>query len=182
MNVFGSRVRIRPTSKQDLSFLQSLWNDGAVMRFQGYPEGMQLTDACMEHWWNSTPQSLQTETSFSPLVAPPCVIERLDGPLIGELTYSIDVHERALVNVKVARAYWRQGYASESLRLALREIFATTHATRALVEPAADNLAAQMLFHRCGFTPQPTPNHPNRWECTRSDFADRCQRLFAEVG
>ncbi len=181
MNVLGPRIRIRPTRYEDIPFLQALWNDGTVMRHKGYPHGMHVTDACMERWWATTPQSQQTDIALSSLATPHCLIELLDGTPIGEFSYSIDAHRRARVDLKLAHAYWGQGYATEALTIAIREIFATTAVMALRVEPSSENTAAIQLYSRCGFHPAPTDNHPDRWECTRLDFADRDQQRLAEV-
>lgn len=172
MNVFSVRTHIRATRHEDLHFLQTLWNDGDVMRFKGYPHGMHVTDACMEQWWAMTPQALSSETSTSPLAPPHCVIELLDGTLIGELTYSVDAQQRAIMDLKLATPYWRHGYAAEALTTVLRELFATCTVKKAVIEPSPTNTSALELLRRCGFHPAPTENHPNRWECARHDFAN----------
>ena len=43
-NLKGLRVRLRPTQLEDLKFLQALWNDGEVMRYVGYPQGLGIDD------------------------------------------------------------------------------------------------------------------------------------------
>lgn len=169
MNVLGARIRINPTCKTDLPFLRSLWNDGDVMRYLGYPHGMRLTDASMEQWWTMTSPTMPQSTTANPH----CTILRQDGRPIGELTYSLDADHRARIDLKLAPEYWGQGYATETLLLVLRELFSTTLVKRVIVEPSPDNRRAVHLMERCGFRPAPTENHPHRWECTRVDFANR---------
>jgi len=181
MNVLGSRIRIRPTRREDFSFLQALWNDGSVMRHLGYPNGMHVTDSCMERWWSITPQAQHSDARLSSFATPHCMLELIDGTPIGELLYSLDAHQRARIDLKLARAYWGKGLATEALQLTLRELFATSAVSRVIVEPAAENAAARQVLHRCGFHPAPTDNHPERWECTRTDFAYRDAVPIAEV-
>jgi len=181
MNVFGQRTHLRPTRHEDLTFLQALWNDGEVMRYKGYPQGMHVTDACMEQWWAMTPQARTSGRSTSPLASPHCVIELLDGTLIGELSYSVDAQQRALIDLKLASSYRGQGLAAEILRIVLRELFAATHVKKVMMEPSPANIAALHLLEHCGFHPAPTENHPDRWECSRSDFAGRKTSLLAGV-
>jgi len=180
MNVFGSRIRIRPTKQHDLSFLQTLWNDGTVMRYKGYPDGMHVTAACMERWWAMAPEAHDTEhsTSYS---TPHSIIELLDGTPLGELAYSIDADHRARIDLKLAPTVWGQGYATEALSILLRDLFAASAVRKVVVEPSPANLAAHRLFTRCGFHQAPTENHPDRWECTRTDFAGRHATAAAGV-
>ena len=172
MNLLGSRVRIRPTRHEDLPFLQALWNDGSVMRFQGYPEGMHATGEDMERWWGTLQRARQAHHDLAALPSPHAIVELTDGTPIGELTYSLDAKQRASIDMKLCQAYWRKGYAAETMTLVMREFFATTGVKRMIAEPAPENVPARRLMERLGFHPAPTENHPNRWECERTDFAD----------
>ncbi len=151
MNVFSARTHLRPTQHEDLRFLQALWNDGEVMRYKGYPQGMHVTDECMERWWAMTPQAQASGASNSPLAPPHCVIELLDGTPIGELSFSVDVQHRALIDLKLASSFRGQGYATEILTALVRELFATSRVTKAVMEPSATNTAAVKLMRRGGF-------------------------------
>ena len=44
-------IEIRETTKRDLALVKSLWADGDVMRFVGFPEGVHQTDEDMMHWF-----------------------------------------------------------------------------------------------------------------------------------
>ena len=181
MNVFGPRIRIRPTRQQDLPFLQALWNDGTVMRYKGYPNGMQVTESCMERWWATTPQSQASHLALSSHAISHHLIELLDGTPIGEFSYTIDVHKRALVDLKLAPQYWNHHYALEALTMALHDLFSTAFVTKVLAEPSQEHVAARHLYQRCGFQHQPSENHPDRWECMRVDFTDHKKAYLAEV-
>ncbi|MHB9024510.1 MAG: GNAT family N-acetyltransferase [Armatimonadota bacterium] len=156
MNITGAHVRIRPTRHDDLPFLQTLWNDGEVMRHYGFPNGMGVTAEGMEQWWSMTPQG-RTQRADGPLAAPHSILELLDGTSIGELAYSVDAHRRARLDLKLARAYWRQGLAAEALQLALRELFTSalvghrTHGANGLQRRSASP-AAKL----------PVPTRPHR--------------------
>jgi 8-oxo-dGTP diphosphatase len=171
MNLLGVRIKIRPTRHEDLPFLQGLWNDGSVMRFQGYPEGMHATDEDMERWWHTLEQARRGERGMASLPSPHAIIETIDGTPIGELTYTLDGKGRASIDMKLCPSYWKQGYATEAVKVIMRELFATTGVKRILAEPAPENTAARQLLERTGFHPAPTENHPHRWECERADFA-----------
>ena len=171
MDVRGLRVRIRPTTHDDLPFLQKLWNDGDVMRHRGYPEGMHITDEGMEHWWAMAPQAQCPIPACSPLTPPHCIIELVENGAVGELSYSVDMHQRGSLDLKLTPVYWGLGIAAEAMRLALRELFACAGVKTIIIEQPAANTRALKLLRRCGFRPAPTENHPDRWECSRLDFA-----------
>ena len=44
-------IEIRQTTIEDLKSVQRLWADGDVMRFVGFPEGLQQTDEDMQDWY-----------------------------------------------------------------------------------------------------------------------------------
>jgi RimJ/RimL family protein N-acetyltransferase len=138
------------------------------MRYSGYPDGMHATPESMERWWQMTPNA-------QPAAGEPLhnILELTDGTPIGELTYSLDPHQRAVIDLKIVSPYCGHGHGTEALTLAMRELFATTQITRVVMEPAPTNEAAHHLLRHVGFAPAPTENHPNRWECTRESFAER---------
>lgn len=182
MNVLGSHLRVRPTRRDDLVFLQTLWNDGTVMRPKGYADGMHVTADGMEQWWAMTPQAQSPNALFSPLMCPHCVIERLDGTLVGEISYSLDTHQRVLLDLKFSSSCTEPLLAGEAVALFLREVFAATPAVAVIVEPSATDMAAQDLFRTCGFQPAATENHPTRWVCERTNFAHSNSALLAGAG
>ena len=169
MNLLGQRIRIRPARHEDLPFLQALWNDGAVMRYQGYPDGMHASEADMERWWQTAQHA---HRGIPSLPTPHAIIETVDGAPLGELSYAIDAKSRAILDIKMSPACQQKGYAAEALRVFLHELFATAGVTRIIVEPSPENAAARRLLARTGFLPAPTENHPYRWECEPQDFAD----------
>lgn len=83
MSLLGLRIRIRPTRHEDLPFLQALWNDGSVMRYQGYPDGMHASAADMERWWETTRRVYR---GLASLPSPHAIIETVEGTPLGELT------------------------------------------------------------------------------------------------
>lgn len=171
MSLMGERVRIRSTREEDLGFLQALWNDGTVMRYQGYPDGMHVSDEALHRWWQAARHADQAHGGLAALPSPHAIVELLDGTPIGELTYSRDARRRVSLDLKLASAYCGQGYAFETMRVLLHELFAATDVETAISEPAPDNDRAHRLLRRCGFHPDPTENHPHRWACGREDFA-----------
>jgi len=171
MSLLGPRIRIRPVRREDLPFLQALWNDGSVMRYQGYPDGMHVSEADMERWWQTMQTLRQAHRGLAALPSSHAIIETIDGTPLGELTYSLDAKGRASIDLKLSPSCWKQGYAAEALRVFMRELFAATEVRKVIVEPLPDNDPARRLLERNGFHPAPTENHPNRWECERLDFS-----------
>lgn len=45
-----TNIVIEETTKDDLDNVMSLWNNGEVMNFVGFPEGLGMTKDKMERW------------------------------------------------------------------------------------------------------------------------------------
>lgn len=173
MNISGLLTHIRNTQQQDIPFLQSMWNEGSVMRYKGYPDGMHVTQDSMQRWWETIQQSDEKNASPASLSTSYCIIELHDHRPIGEISYAFDAHRRVSLDIMLAPKYYGHGYATDAVSNQLRELFSSTDVSTVLVEPTAANTAAVKLFQRCGFYPTPTENHPNRLECSRMSFAKR---------
>ncbi len=142
----GARVLLRPVAAHDLPFLQALWNDGAVMQYVGFPNGLGMTAAKIARWWRDCQGWTATHL----------IIESLNGTLLGESGWGFAATP-GLLELKLARAHWGQGYASDALAALLDYLFGRTALDRALVTPHQDNAAARRLYHKLGFRPDKSP-------------------------
>lgn len=50
LEIKGERVIIRKTTERDLGDLQKLWNDGRVMKWVGFPDGLGYDRETFEAW------------------------------------------------------------------------------------------------------------------------------------
>lgn len=81
------------------------------------------------------------------------MIERLDGTLVGTiLTHGCDRRVGTFsYGVSLAREHWRQGYATEAIRLVLRYFFAELRYQKVTVQVYAFNEGSIALHERLGF-------------------------------
>lgn len=143
----SGRIRLRPVIPADHCFLQTLWNDGRVMRYVGFPAGLGMTDEKMAAWWQECHRWTATHLT----------IETLAGTPIGETGWGFPGDAGSL-ECKLAPDWWGQGYASEALETLANYLFQHTTLEYLAVTPHAANHAARQLYRRLGFSPAPAPD------------------------
>jgi glucose-1-phosphatase len=152
--IVSSRIRLRPVTPADHPFLQSLWNDGQVMRHVGFPAGLGMTEASMAAWWDRCHRWTATHL----------LIETLSGTPIGETGWGFP-GGAGLLECKLAPLSWGQGYASEALAALTGYLFEHTTLEQLVVTPHPANHAARQLYRRLGFSPAPAPEELDCGEC-----------------
>jgi RimJ/RimL family protein N-acetyltransferase len=136
-------IELRRTTRGDLWDLMGLWNDGRVMAFVGFPQGLGATQESMTAWL----ARLQADASRRHFVihAPPL-------GFCGEAYYAIDAdHDLATLDIKLRPEAQRRGIASAALVRVLSEIFDGALAGHAYVDPSRHNEPARRLYERLGF-------------------------------
>jgi HAD superfamily hydrolase (TIGR01509 family) len=152
--IVSTRIRLRPVAPADHPFLQSLWNDGRVMRHVGFPTGLGMTEPKMAAWWDHCHRWTATHL----------LIETLSGTPIGETGWGF-LGDPGLLECKVDPLWWGQGYAGEALGALSAYLFAHTTVEELVVTPHPANHAARQLYRRLGFGPAPTPESLDCGEC-----------------
>jgi RimJ/RimL family protein N-acetyltransferase len=142
-------ITVRPTRPADLPDLAALWNDGRVMRWVEYPDGLGIDRAGAEAWLEQLRADpdrrhfvLETEAGFA-----------------GELYYRVERDaRRASLDIKLRPEAQGRGIASAGLRALCELAFAAEPDVDVLwVEPSGENLRARHLYDRCGFAPAERP-------------------------
>ncbi len=150
MQLHGDRVTIRTTTLQDLADLMTLWNDGRVMQWVGFPNGLGYDEEKIAHWFE-TLQSQPFRHHF--------VVHVDDVGFCGEVYYAVDqAHRRAALDIKFVPSAQGRGLATDALQTLIRHIFQVEKEVDVVwTEPWQDNIASRKLYARCGLTPQPRP-------------------------
>ena len=148
----GERVRLRLTRLEDLEFLQKLWNDGEVMRFVGFPQGMGIDERGMREWFRRLEERRGRDREHW--------IVEAEGEPIGEAYYRATdeycgyrASGMAEVDLKLAPEFWGRGYGSDALRTLALHLFEKGFAVL-VVSPNLQNKAALRLYARMGFEPK----------------------------
>lgn len=146
-------VQIAPTTIADLPDLMELWNDGAVMGFVGFPDGLGATPESMDAWFRRLEANRRTGLTEHFTI-------RHDGDYCGEAYYSIDPDHGHLgtLDIKLTPAARGKGIGTAGLQRAIEDAFAQG-ATRVHVDPNPANAKALALYNRLGFQAVTPPPH-----------------------
>lgn len=136
------RLRIRKTTQKDLHALMDLWNNGEVMNYVGFPNGLGMTEAKMDAWLNWINQTSQA-MHYS-------IYE--NDKFVGETFYRADdASKPAIIDIKIYPSYQGKGIANQALSFCLDQLFLNTDAREAIVDPRKDNHKAMKLYLHLGF-------------------------------
>jgi RimJ/RimL family protein N-acetyltransferase len=167
MEVIGERVDIKLTEKKDLNNILNLWNNGDVMKWVGFPEGLNLAFEKIQEWFSSVRKSELTNHY---------VVSNKNNLFCGELFYMKNLeHKRAGLDIKFLPETQSKGLATEALKLFIDFIFKTEELIDAVwTEPSKENIAARGLYDRCGLSEKERPDDmesaDSYWELTREEW------------
>lgn len=150
MLIKGAQVVIRTTTQEDLAELLSLWNDGRVMKWVGFPDGLGYDAEKMSKWFDLV-QRQPNSHHF--------IVRTEDGEFCGEVYYDVDTeHRRAGLDVKFRPKAQGRGLATDALNSLIRHVFETEKDVQVVwTEPREGNSASRKLYARCGLEPEPRP-------------------------
>lgn len=144
--VCGPTLLVRPVHPSDLSDLFEANSDDAVTQFLPYASWRSPQDA---QAWLLRMQALREAGGATQLV-----LQRLaDGKVVGSvLLFKFDEGSaRVELGYVLARAHWRQGLATEALRLVCSQVFGAMGLRRIEAEVNPANAASNALLLRLGF-------------------------------
>ncbi|PKO04697.1 MAG: GNAT family N-acetyltransferase [Chloroflexi bacterium HGW-Chloroflexi-3] len=161
-----TRIIIKETSKEDLLNIMSLWNDGKVMSFVGYPLGLGMTLPKLIDWL--------TWAISKPYRCHYSIYQHEVG-YCGETFYHVDgKHKTAALDIKLLPEAQGKGIAEYALRFAIEQAFFQGKGKRVYVDPHPDNVKAWNLYRKLGFISKPRPKYLEPWdtylEITREDW------------
>lgn len=142
-------IQIKKTSVEDLENLATLWNDGDVMRFVGYPEGLGVTIGQLQKWHKSIEESELSE-HYS--------IYHKELGYCGESFYSvIKGQDLSMLDIKLFSKARGKGIGRYALEYAIVNAFKTTSCSRVYVDPCRENVDAWRLYEKLGFVEAKRP-------------------------
>ncbi|MGL5406272.1 MAG: GNAT family N-acetyltransferase [Propionibacteriaceae bacterium] len=146
-------LQISPTTAADLPDLLELWNDGAVMLYVGFPDGLGETTESLAAWFHRLEQNRLTGLTEHFII-------RDDDCFCGEAYYYIDTDHGHLgrLDIKLTPTARGKGIAAAGLSKAIDEAF-THGAMRVYVDPNPANAKALALYDRLGFQRVDPPPH-----------------------
>lgn len=118
----GAKVFLCSTQLKELDFLQYLWNDGEVIFYVGYPQGLGIDEQGMREWfWRLEEHRGRDREHW---------IVEVEGKPIGEAYYCATNEScgyrasgMAELDLKLAKNFWGRSYATDALRILARYLF-----------------------------------------------------------
>ena len=161
-----NKLVIKKTKSEDLENVMSLWNDGEVMKYVGFPNGIGVTVERLEKWLIQMDQN-ENANHFS--------IYHEDLGYCGETFYSIDAeHGLGMLDIKLFPKARGKGIARFSLEYSIDEAFKSSLCNRVYVDPDPENKKAWALYEKIGFKSKERPSflEPSEvyLECTEEDY------------
>ncbi|MBK9209108.1 MAG: GNAT family N-acetyltransferase [Anaerolineales bacterium] len=145
--IYGERVRLRATEREDVNNFYAWVNDPDVTRYLSLYLPMSTVDE--ENWFNSMTQRSQSEKTL--------VIEVRDGngwKMIGNCgVFDIDTIGRlGEIGIMLGeKDEWDKGYGTEAMSLLVRHCFETLNFNRVYLRVYAENLRAKRAYEKAGF-------------------------------
>ncbi len=136
-------IIIKETNKKNLPDLMSMWNDGEVMYYVGFPNGLGMTEEKIDAWLDAINKKSDTK-HYS-------ITDREAG-FLGETFYSFESLEKpATLDIKLIKSARNKQVARLALSFAIDQLFKNTNAILACVDPNIANFPAQKLYEKLGF-------------------------------
>ena len=145
--IYGERVRLRATERDDVKKFYSWVNDPGVTRYLSLYLPMSTVDE--ENWFEAMNKRDQSEKTL--------VIEVRDGDgwkMIGNCgVFGIDpVNSLGELGIMLGeKDEWNKGYGTETMVLLLRHCFDTLNLNRAYLRVYAGNARAKRSYEKAGF-------------------------------
>ncbi len=166
--VRGTRVTVRATGEGDLADLMGLWNDGRVMKWVGFPDGLGYDSEKIHAWYERICSNAERHHF---------VVHAGEVGFCGEVYFAVDrAHRRAGLDIKFRPEAQGKGLATDALTTLIDLVFdAEPEVDAVWTEPSEENAAARRLYDRCGLAPAPRPSDigdsPSYWERRRNNRA-----------
>lgn len=144
-------IIIKKTERDDLENLMTLWNDGDVMKYVGFPNGLGVSFEDLECWLKRMDEN-QLGEHYS--------IYSDELGYCGETYYSVDeTHRLGELDIKLFSKARGRGIARYALEKAIANAFATGKCDRVYVDPSPLNVKAWALYEKIGFKGAKRPTY-----------------------
>jgi RimJ/RimL family protein N-acetyltransferase len=160
------KLVIKKTTADDLENILGLWNSGEVMKYVGFPEGLNYDMDQMKKWLDYINENSNSR-HYS--------IYEAELGYCGETFYEVDsMHDVAALDIKLLPQAQGRNIAYSALKNTIRTVFGQNLASKVYVDPHPDNQKAWKLYARLGFKDVPRPLYlepfPTYLELNKSDF------------
>ena len=141
-------ITLKPTSSDDLPFLLNLWNDGRVMKWVEFPNGVGETEESIQQWFRCK----ASKEHFHHFI----VLEESDRRC-GEVCFDLRGAYAGL-DIKLRPDAQGKGIGTKALKALINRAFEYCNECKLVwTEPSLENTAARRLYTRCGLQESPRP-------------------------
>lgn len=152
----NKHIIIKETTLEDLSNIASLWNNGDVMFYVGFPNGLGVNVKSLVEKWLPKINKNKKRCHYS--------IYHYEIGYCGESYYEVAQNGYTTLDIKLLPLARGKGIAYEGLKYAIDKAFNQGEAKIVYVDPHKDNIKALKLYDKLGFK---IMTHPN------SEYADK---------
>ncbi len=136
-------ITIRETKEKDLKDILLLWNNGEVMRYVGFPQGLGYDDVHMASWFR-TLQEKNTAKHYT--------IRGSNEQFVGETYWGLRTKDGlAAVDIKIMPDAQGRSYGRIALAYAIDQAFLDPRVSAVYVDPHKENERAIRMYRRLGF-------------------------------
>ena len=157
------RVILSEMGDADIPFLYELWNTEEVIRYADeFPRlrGWSKNDDVLTAWKKYQERCEKFGTDYRQWILrlpdKSSIGESFYGPLPEGISFGSwkkpDLVKYLVGDIKIVPKYWRQGYATEGMKLVVQYVFNQTSCDVFIVPPHQDNPAARHVYEKAGFT------------------------------
>lgn len=153
-------ITIKETTLKDLPFVRLLWNNGEVLKWAGFPEGLNQSQQDMILWFNGLKEN---EFHYS-------IYDEMSN-YCGE-TFFRTLATHTQMDIKLMPEVQNKGIGAYALSFAMEQAFKKNPEAKLIVDPQNGNTKAHQLYLKLGYTLstiQETPGHTN-YECSLQQF------------
>jgi RimJ/RimL family protein N-acetyltransferase len=137
------RLLIRLAAPDDAAFICSLWNDPRVMRFVGFPNGLDESEDCLRANIEE-----RGDSEFRQLLV---AALKESGQAIGQCKMELpDTDGISETDVKLHPDFWGQRYGIEIKRALLNHLFTHTDCRVVQATPNVENIASIKMQESVG--------------------------------
>ncbi len=148
--MINKKITIIETTLNDLDNVASLWNDGDVMKYVGFPNGLDVTKKSLEEKWLPGINKNGNRRHYS--------IYHEELGYCGESYYKVEKNGKAALDIKLFSGARGKGIAYTGLKHAIDNAFNKGNAKIVYVDPQKKNIKALSLYKKFGFKEFPHPD------------------------
>lgn len=146
----NDELKIVETSEIDLDHIVSLWNDGDVMYYVGFPDGLGVDKEGLKKNW-------LTKVNQNHLVKHYSIYHKTIG-YCGETYYRVEDDLSCALDIKLLADARGKNIAYRALKYAIEQAFEVGKANLVFVGPNKKNDKAIKLYKRLGFIKKQHPD------------------------